>query len=55
MKGNHSSDFTNAKNELLKKLSSGEKIVKSNTNGGWSPFYIEKNGVKIGPLTWHHH
>ena len=55
MKRNYTSDMTDAKNALQAKLPPDEVIVKSNPNGGWSPFYIEKNGVKSGPYTWHHH
>jgi predicted heme/steroid binding protein len=55
MKGNYSSDMTDAKNALQAKLAQNEKIVKHNPNGGWSPFYIEKNGNSEGLYTWHHH
>ncbi|MBK8044936.1 MAG: HNH endonuclease [Haliscomenobacter sp.] len=55
MKGNYTTDITAAKNYLSDKLLPGEIIFKSNPNGGWSPFYIEKNGVRSGPFTWHHH
>ncbi len=55
MKGNYTSDMTDAKNALQAKLPQNEKIVKHNPNGGWSPFYIEKNGNLEGPYTWHHH
>ena len=55
MKGNYTTDMTAVKNALSNKLSYGESIVKSNLNGGWSPFYIQKNNVKSGPYTWHHH
>ena len=55
MQGNYTSDMTSAKKALEKKLDLNEKIIKANTNGGWSPFYIEKDGVKYGPFTWHHH
>lgn len=53
--GNYTTDMTAAKNALQEKLLPDEVIVKSNPNGGWSPFYIEKNGVKSGSYTWHHH
>lgn len=55
MKGNYTSDMTAAKDALKAKLPANEKLTKSNPNGGWSPFYIEKNGLKSGPYTWHHH
>ncbi|MCU0420344.1 MAG: hypothetical protein MUC38_11895, partial [Cyclobacteriaceae bacterium] len=49
MKGNYTTDMTDAKNALQAKLPANERVVKSNPNGGWSPFYIEKNGIKSGP------
>ncbi|CAN1537779.1 Fibronectin type III [Spirosomataceae bacterium] len=64
MKGNYTSDMTDAKNKLVQQAFGGDatKVRKSidpvtgNQSSGWSPFQIKQaDGSWSEPYTWHHH